>query len=247
MRTVKSTAFGIALAVLLVGSSAWATVLTFDSTPQFASTKTFQDNAYDSVGDYGDRVDATFQTAVHHQDGGGGYPPTYSWDATYLYGSAGGATPNVVVSYASPGAPGTPRYYAGSSDGTGAVYFEQSGGNSPDVLMDFIADSGFLASLDGLDMVNWGAVSIKTLKVLDAASTVLWDSGATAAAPIAMANGEVQHYNIGLSGAYLRLIMAENGTSTNLGVDNIQFSQVPEPATLALLILGGMGLLRRRR
>ena len=246
MRTITSTAICTAL-VLMVGSSAWATVLTFDANAPFDNNMVFQENSYNSVGDYGDRVDATFEQYVHHADGGGGFPPTYDWTRQYLYGSAGGATPNVVVSYASPGAPGTPRYYGGSSNGTGAVYFDASGGVSPDVLMDFIADEDFVVSLDSLDKFNWGAASIKTLKVLDANSNVLWDSGASASTPIAMAGSEVQHYNIGASGSYLRLIMAENGATLNLGVDSIQFSQVPEPGTLALLTLGGQAILRRRR
>lgn len=93
-----------------------ATVLTFERNPDFTSDRQFEDTRASSHDEYGDRVGDANTT---HKVGANRFeqvaPATNSNEnvaGTYYYGDAGGATPNVVVSYPNPEAnfgPATPR------------------------------------------------------------------------------------------------------------------------------------------
>ncbi len=47
--------------------------------------------------------------------------------------------------------------------------------------------------------------------------------------------------------AYLRFQKIEDGTEDRTALDNLSISEVPEPATLSLLVLGGVAMLKRRK
>jgi hypothetical protein len=201
---------------LLAGiSSASATVLTFDidGATEFS---TISQN-------YGDNVTSTTMGNFH-------------------YGSAGGFTPNIAVSYSAP-APVTDLYFwdTGYSDLTNVVENEDDGENG--FTIRFSAGSGMFVRLDGFDLGNFGgAVTLPGLSVVDGKGNVLFSQ-----TNIMVPANTQPHLDFdfasGLFGAELNIIVdttGMGGNSDNIGLDNIQFeeSAVPEPSSYAMLLLG---------
>jgi hypothetical protein len=215
-------AAGVALGLSVAGP-AGATVLTFDLVSIGNSVPVNQN--------YGDRVDAGFA------------------DAIGTYGSAGGATPNVVVDYDG----NIQTYIFGYSDLTNVV-FEQIDGR--DLVIEFIADAGFEVGLFGLDIGSCegtlggcgGANNPFDVIVTGGTKGQLFSQGVTAnsttATPVSFGGG--------LFDTSLRLTLEVGllgGGSDGIAVDNIEFAQrVAQPAAIplpapALLLLAGLGAL----
>lgn len=97
----------------------------------------------------------------------------------------------------------------------------------------------------------WSTDSFGSVTALMSSST---DPGSTAPDSLAVPVGSHSHYGMGFSeeGLYdvtyrIEGILASDGTTTT-GTDfTVQYSVIPEPASLSLVLLGGLGLLRRRR
>jgi hypothetical protein len=217
--------------LLLIGlfaalSSASATVLTFDidGATEFSAMPQA----------YGDNVTSTTMGSFH-------------------YGSAGGFTPNIVVSYIGPAANTELSFWdTGYSDLTNVVENEDDGENG--YTLRFNAGSGVFVRLDGFDLGNFGAaVTLPGLSVVDGNGNVLFSQ-----TNIMVPANSQPHLDFdfasGLFGAELNIIVDTTGlggNSDNIGLDNLEFeeSAVPEPTTLALLLLGAIGgatMLRKR-
>lgn len=196
---------------------------------------------------------------------------------TFTYGSAGGLTPNVAVSYgpATRGIGSTVN--CGSpyppADGTGCVYWWN--GNFGDlttpvigqlgrgaayegkILVTLVADPGYWVSLSSLDLAGWYTTSMAAINGVTAldGSDALLASQLGISAP---ARG-VGHVSLSLTGIYasalkIRIDASNLGTNgENVGLSNLEFSQmaVPEPSTWFSLASGlglvAFGLRRRKR
>jgi hypothetical protein len=175
-------------------------------------------------------------------------------EGDFIYGAAGGWTPNAVVSYSSPSPTGgVERWHSGYGDLTNVIYPDNPGYPSLSITLE--ADPGYLVSLDHFDMAGWPTSTyvIDYVKVLDKNGVALYDQ------PDATILGTGStHTRFDFSGSPLtseKLTIVYNSARSggwNVGIDNVQFSQVssvPDGATLSLALVGlaPLGLLLRRR
>ena len=143
----------------------------------------------------------------------------------------------------SPAAPSLTRFLDG---GTEPVYISAEDGDLP-LLM---ANYGSVDIHNGLDLLAMGARSgygVYIIDISDPANPVLLDTVAQ--------NGYTQDvafdaagnlYVVSSSSETLRIWSPGGNTLASTGSDG-SFSVIPEPATMGLLALGGLALLRRRR
>ncbi len=113
------------------------------------------------------------------------------------------------------------------------------------------AEAGFLASLDGFDLGNFGAaVTLPFVRVEDENGSPLFaqtnvDLPASTAAHLDFDFStplEAQELNIIVD------VTGLGGATDNIGIANVQFGQaVPEPSSIAFLSIAGLALLARRR
>ena len=207
-------------ALLLWSGAAKATVLTFTPQSSFGVGGGISDN-------YGDNVDWA------------GDPGPRVTVSGYEYGTAGGQTPNIAATYEGSGGQDL-KFYTGS-----LFSFPDSGcayDNVGSIILD--ADSGWSVRITSFDMGGWvtdpmAAYPLDFIKVLDVSNNVLWEVTAP------MITG-LQPYALDVSAPTLTLQFSDPGGGW-IGISNIQFSQVPEPATLALVSVGALALLRRKR
>jgi hypothetical protein len=180
---------------------------------------------------YGDRVTAAPQ-------------PNFS------YGTAGGFTPNILVSYGSPNLAAGPTFWStGFSDLANVLNDEPDGDSFYSVT--FTADPGFTATLASFDMGNFGAqITVPGITVKDQDNNTLFSQ--TNVVLPASGSGHLS-FSPNVTASTLTLTIDTsglNGNSDNVGIDNIVFSQavgVPEPASSGLTVLGALLLLVRRR
>lgn len=213
-------------AALLASSQASATVLTFDIVG--ASDFSIIPQAY------GDNVTATTM-------------------GDFSYGSAGGFTPNVAVSYATDLGGDLGFWTTGYNDLVNVVENEVDGQNG--YQLDFTAEAGFNAVLNSLNLGNFGnAITIPGMSVTDGNGSVLFSS-TNFALPASSAPSSLFFDFGGLTAQTLILHVDTTGlggNSDNVGLDNIQFSQisvVPVPAAAWLFgsgLLGLIGVARRK-
>ncbi len=121
----------------------------------------------------------------------------------------------------------------------------------------FVADAGFALVLNSFDFANTeetSTTSVWDLTLTDESSNVVWSQTVTLTNP----NSDVVTVTPGFTGvAGMDYVLTFTGVSGGDGdgspqngrhaIDNLSFNQVPEPGSLALLGLGGLALLRRRR
>ena len=222
MKTFKTLATAAAVSL---STSASATVLTFDQIDVANDVAINQS--------YGDRV-------------------TGGSDAVGSYGTAGGATGNVVVEYFNLGPNESLLWTTGYNDLENVLFVEPDGTAEP-IALRFTADAGYNVVLNSFTIGNFGgAVTLPNIRVSDGTSNLLdVDNFALEAT-----SGDASIFEPGAQGQELTLfvdLFGLGGNSDNIGLDNISFSQiavsaVPLPAGLPLM-LGGFGLLAwmRRR
>lgn len=180
-----------------------------------------------------------------------------------------GATPNITVTWDIDGQDGggtgngwdihTSDHFAELENHTvGGGDWDNEGPNERIAQLDFdnhsigfAADAGFALVLNSFDFANTAETmdsSTWNLTLTDSSSNVVWSQQITLTNP----DSDVVTVTPGFTGALgedYTLTFAGVGDPINgrHGIDNLSFNQVPEPGSLALLGLGGLALLRRRR
>jgi hypothetical protein len=252
------TAFGLALGW---GVRAEATVLTFDragTSGQFSAS--FNQNALfgapstTAFPDYGDNASGAAEDASAARGQGTG-------TTIFQYGTAGGPTPQVVVDYfvgnngnIGAGLEGAYVYNAATNmTPPPPAYFPYSVDTTNNRLFTLTADAGYEVVFEAFTIGDFGfARTIDSLKLIgidDANNeTVLWDSGLTNI-PAAGRTFTVTDFGGPVVFRRVALDFDPQGGHNNFAFDDIQFGQqqIPEPATLSLLVAGAAGLARRRR
>ena len=161
---------------------------------------------------YGDRVVATAQ------DG-------------FLYGAAGGATPNVTVSYGPPENTVPEQWTVGYGDLAGVLFDDQDSWGRLEIAL--ATDAGWLVSLSGFDMAAWRVGgAIRSLRVWNGAGELLFDES-----DVDIPSTGHVHFGFDppLTARWLTIgFDAGNlgGLSDNIGIDNIEFSQVESPTAV---------------
>jgi hypothetical protein len=178
--------------------------------------------------DYGDRVTTANQGGL-------------------FYGLTGGPTPNVVVDYTA-----APKLWMKDyGDLQNVIY--SGGGSNLDIILR--ADAGYLVQLYSFDMAGWLRTdyTIRSVGVYDINGQPLFSQN-----DVLIQGDSVgpQHTSFAfaspLSGPLLRISFDPTGSAFNgedAGIDNIQFTQVPEPSTLtlsAMILLVAWWLVRKR-
>ncbi|MGJ3241800.1 MAG: hypothetical protein ACFE0O_02415 [Opitutales bacterium] len=186
--------------------------------------------------DYGDNIAATIQ------DG-------------FAYGSDYGFTPNVSVEYG--GGPDPVDGYAvfwgpdfGDLDNVVEAESEPNG-----LQIRLVAEPGYQVALHGFDLAGWPEAdyTINAVRVRGSDDAILFESLNTFIAGAGPAHTSFDFATAWLSSTIKIEWDSSNlgGSSDNIGIDNISFSQVaiPEPATalFAGLIGLGVGVVRSRR
>ena len=161
----------------------------------------------------------------------------------YHYAHAGGVTDHVVVNYNA-----VTYWSTGFNSLYGVANNETDGDNGYSI--QFVADENYAVQLTSFDVGNYSN------NLVIPGITVTDESGAVLYAQIPMQTGSATGphvpivFDSPLQGQTLTIHVDTSGlgnSSDNVGLDNIQFSQVPEPATMLLLGLGSLAALRRRR
>ncbi len=196
-----------------------ATVLTFD---------------IDGIGNF-DAMPQTYGDNVVAADNG-----------DFHYGTAGGITPNIAVSYADPDGNDITYWSTGFNDLVGVLNNEDDGETGYNVT--FSAESGFNASLDSFALGNFSsAITLPGITITDGNGNTLFSQLNTLLP--ASSDSPLLFSFSGLSAQEINLHIDTTGlgsSSDNVGLDNIQFSQVstvPVPAAAWLFGSGLIGLL----
>lgn len=200
-----------------------ASVLTFEST-------TFSGNGNGVDSDYGDRITATTM-------------------GNFSYGGAGGFTPNIEVSYLGSSGTGLSHWTTGYNDLIGVAYHETDFENSFTIQLS--ADAGILAQLNGFDLGNFGgaAVVLPTVQVLGSGGAILFSETNVSLDPNVDPHLSFD-FPTPLESSELTISIDTTGlggNSDNIGIDNIGFSQIPEPSSAIFVTLASLGLAFKRR
>lgn len=221
MITTKSAALAVVTAALMA-SGASATVAKFEGTG-------FNRGSGIPAG-YGNRVtDPTFV-----QDG-------------YSYGSAYGLTPNIVAAWDDEDRAWDTQY----GDLVDVSYADSKWRAK------LTADEGWLVCLHGFDLGGWRETdrSVDLIEVRDEGGNLVYTAsdvfvfGGTVNPETGNRTTRVE-FEIPLVGQELSILLRFGGENcSNVGIDNIGYSQkqIPTPGALALLGVGGVVAGRRRR
>lgn len=209
-------------ALLGFGNASNATVLTFDIDGLNAGNAVPQE--------YGDRV-------------------TSAIEGDFSYGTGGGPTPNVVVEYAGSSVDDLSYWTTGYNDLENVIYYEPDG--AAGFTITFTADPGYMVSLSGFDVGNFGtSVTLPSISISDGVMDLF------AQADIVLPATSFTHTSFDFSPFTASQLILQvditglGGNSDNIGLDNIEFSQVvvPVPAAVWMFgsaLLGLMGIRRR--
>lgn len=215
--------FGV-LALASLGVFAHGTILTFD----LAST-----------------------TGTANLDQGYGDAVTAATMGDFIYDISNGVTPDVNVAYENTNGNlvDLTRWANNYNDLVNVIEYEPDGAAGWQVRL--TASNDQFVSLDGFDVGNWGgAIDVPEISVEDGNGNVLFSetdvslAGSTAgphvsfdfSAPLVAEELLIKVNTAGLG-----------GSSDNVGMDNISFTQQPVPEPFTLVGLGALALLARRK
>lgn len=218
MMQIKTT---LGIVALLFSNIANATILTFD----------FGGTDYSVIPQtYGDRVTSTVM-------------------GTHSYGGGGGFTPNVELAYQGDGVSSLSLWTTGFNSLTNVINNELDGDNG--LTITFTADAGYHVALTSLDMGNYQSpiLSIPEFTITNGSGATLFSQS-----DIQLPGTASSHTTFDFGGSSLianELILhidttGLGGSSDNVGLDNILFSQmaaVPVPAAVWLFGSGLLGLI----
>jgi hypothetical protein len=217
----KRVGMGCLLLAALPAAESAGTVLTFNQTVPPAG------DSVEINQDYGDRVFS-------------------GMNAVGLYGTAGGDTPNILVSYEGD-ASNDPDYWTeGYGDLEHPIAF-QEGENRFDIVL--TADPGFLVTLHSFKLAGYAGTGagLDSLRILSSTGVPLLSQDAV----FPPAGGHLSYPVTPLTDIALTIRQLKTGGDINLiGIDDIEFSQrvIPEPAAFPLLATAPLaGLLARQR
>lgn len=159
-------------------------------------------------------------------------------DGAFSYGLGGGITPSIVTDYVpANGSSDLSFWTTGFNDLTNVIYNQPHDGTGFTIRL--TADPGSMVRLDSFDLGNFGGPVTLGLRVEDGEGNSLFSMSNV---PVGDSSQPHQHYDFssGLVASQINIVVDTtglNGHSDNIGLDNIQFGQVPEPTTCALLFL----------
>ena len=178
---------------------------------------------------------------------------TYTHNVSFEEGN--GWTPNIALNWLS----NHFDSYLWPVDGRGnVVQLDSTSPASPADLV-FTPDAGWGALINSFDLFE-GSTSLNHDTVIDwmifddtgTLASGTWDDYNNINDPLHLGGGTTIYTgltadDVTIGNAVTLRFMQTSGHVLYTGMDNLNFDQVPEPATLLLLGLGGMAVLRRRR
>ncbi len=231
----------LAAAFAVTATASWATVLTFHIEDGSGFQPSPNTQFFDTtLAAYGDNVSST-SNAI-----GGGF--------IGFYGIGNGFTPNVVVDYTlSPNANHQTAYQDGIWSG-GVDYLDAGSQSDWHDYFTFTPDSFFGVRVNSFDLFTYAGAPLENQGVTWTLFGGSTNGTVLATGSLIVSNNPnqgVQTILTGLSGFYSGEVVLDihntSGSGTQLGLDNLNFDQVPEPSTVVCVSLGGMVLLWRRR
>ena len=233
-QALRSSALGLSALLVTLGLSARATTITFATNPLPANNSDLPANfASNATGDFPGWITS---------DGTGPTP-----NIALLWAPAGAAPNNDVLEFHS----STTFSGAGFTIPILQLDVDLSGHSvlPPDPTVDFLVSGGFSLKLHSLEIGNatdqteapyrWliNVIRLSDMQTMDTKTTSFMSAG----------NRETVTFDFtGAPGESYRLLFDDEGANrVRTGIDNLSFSQIPEPGVLALFALGGMGLVAR--
>jgi len=207
----------IAVTVCFAVMDAGATILTFNGISVPNDTT--------MPGTYGDNVSSTGPDANGH-----------------TYGMGNAFTPKIQLAYG----PGTSvRYYNDASWPT-VAYLTGVAAND----FTFTPDPGYGVKINSFNLIDYpsfggGHTNTWTIYKDVAGGTVL--ASGTVTVPPNTTTSVTTGFGGYMGTTILRITQVTQERTDDLALDNLNFDQIPEPSTIALLSLGGLLVLRKRK
>lgn len=174
---------------------------------------------------------------------------------SFSYGTDFGFTPNITADYLGTG--GVNHWTTDYGDLSGIAYAEGEGGNIFSITLQ--ADLGFAVALHGFDMGGWPSTDYRVDWVRVYAGEA-GNLGVVFEQTNALIRGSTvddqgrRHTSFDFSRPIVgTFVVVEfnaaslGGGGDNVGIDNVAFEQVPAPASLGMMLMGGVAAGRRRR
>lgn len=217
-KLILSAALAGGMAVMSAGT-ARGTILSFLDFPT---------NSTPIPQDYGDNVAAANTGGYTYSEGGEGYTPNVglTWNNARSYNSGYGDI--------------NPIVFGRNNEGAETGIF----------VMTLTADAGYTVTLHDMNAANYlndTNAKMDWLKVTDENNNELFSMGQTSFDATGTTHNVIDFGDI--SGKTLTLKANVINGNTDIGFSQIRFSQseVPEPASLGMMGLAGLAMLRRRR